>query len=94
LGRTQISGGNPPFTAETARHLANVLNYRPLPLKFEASPPETIPPQANSDQTGLLSNLLSPPVWVVAAAIGVLLILLCVLLCLSVPGIRRRLAGL
>jgi protein-export membrane protein SecD len=93
-GRTQISGGNPPFTAETARHLANVLNYRPLPLKFEASPPETIPPQANSDPTGLLSNLLSPPVWVVAAAIGVLLILLCVLLCLSVPGIRRRLAGL
>jgi preprotein translocase subunit SecD len=91
-GRTQISGGNPPFTAETARHLANVLNYRPLPLKFVGSPPETIPPQANSDPTELLSNLLSPPAWVVAAAIGVLLILLCVLLCLSVPRIRSRLS--
>ncbi len=91
-GRTQISGGDPPFTEMTTRHLANVLNYRPLPLKFVGSPPETISPQANSDPTDLLSNLLSPPAWVVAAAIGVLLILLCVLLCLSVPRIRSRLS--
>jgi protein-export membrane protein SecD len=91
-GRTQISGGNPPFTPESARRLANVLNYRPLPLKFESSPPETIPPQANSDPTDLTSNLLFPPAWVVAAAIGALLILLCVLVCLSVPSIRRRLS--
>lgn len=91
-GRTQISGGNPPFTTVTARHLANVLNYRPLPLKFEASPPETVPPQANSSEPDLLSSLLSSPAWVVAAAIGVLLILLCTLLCLSVPRIRSRLS--
>ena len=77
----------------TTRHLANVLNYRPLPLKFVGSPPETISPQANSDPTDLLSYLLSPPAWVVAAAIGVLLILLCVLLCLSVPRIRSRLSS-
>jgi preprotein translocase subunit SecD len=89
-GRTQISGGNPPFTADTARHLANVLNYRPLPLKFVGSPPEYTPPQAHSDPTDLTSNLVHPPAWVIAGAVGVLLILLTVLLCLSVPGIRRR----
>ena len=79
-----------PFAAESARHLANVLNYRPLPMKFVGSPPEYIPPQAHSDPTELTSNLIHPPAWVIAAAIGVLLILLTVLLCLSVPGIRSR----
>jgi preprotein translocase subunit SecD len=86
-GHTQISGGNPPFTAVTARHLANVLSYRPLPMKFDASPPETIPPQPYSAQ----HSFLSPPDYVVAAALSVLVVLLAVLVCLSVPGIRRRL---
>ncbi len=89
--RTQISGGNPPFTAQTARQLANVLNYRPLPLKFVASPPETIPPQPHSDPSDLASDLMHPPGWMIAAAFGVLLSLICALVCLSVPGIRRHL---
>ena len=86
-GHTQIGGGNPPFNAATARHLANVLNYRPLPMKFDASPPEVVPPQPNS------ASLWSPPDWVVATALSLLVILLTVLVCLSVPGIRRRLSG-
>ena len=38
--RTQISGGNPPFTVDSARQLANVLKYGSLPLSFESSGPK------------------------------------------------------
>ena len=41
-GRTQISGGNPPFTADSAKQLANVLKYGSLPLSFESSEAETV----------------------------------------------------
>jgi preprotein translocase subunit SecD len=41
-GRTQISGGDPPFTSETAGQLANVLKYGSLPLSFESSQAETV----------------------------------------------------
>jgi preprotein translocase subunit SecD len=87
-GRTQITGGDPPFTEMTAHQLANVLVYHPLPLNFVGSPPETIPPQPHSNEP----DLLSPPAWAVAAVICVLLIVLCALLCLSVPSIRTRLS--
>lgn len=41
-GRTQISGGDPPFTADSAKTLANVLKYGSLPLSFESSEAETV----------------------------------------------------
>lgn len=44
-GRTQISGGQPPFTEATARQLAAVLNSSPLPLAFEASEREAVAPK-------------------------------------------------
>ena len=41
-GRTQISGGDPPFTVESSKQLANVLKYGSLPLSFESSEAETV----------------------------------------------------
>jgi preprotein translocase subunit SecD len=66
-GRTQISGGDPPFTAATARQLANVLKYGSLPLSFEASEAQTV--SATLGLTSLRAGLI-------AGGIGLILVLL------------------
>ena len=66
-GRTQISGGDPPFTASTARQLANVLKYGSLPLSFESSEAQTV--SATLGLTSLRAGLF-------AGAIGLVLVLL------------------
>jgi preprotein translocase subunit SecD len=66
-GRTQISGGDPPFTSGTARQLANVLKYGSLPLSFESSEAQTV--SATLGLTSLRAGLI-------AGAIGLLLVLL------------------
>jgi preprotein translocase subunit SecD len=66
-GRTQITGGDPPFTAATARQLANVLKYGSLPLSFEASEAQTV--SATLGLTSLRAGL-------VAGSIGLVLVLL------------------
>ena len=66
-GRTQISGGDPPFTATTARQLANVLKYGSLPLSFEASEAQTV--SATLGLTSLRAGLI-------AGGIGLILVLL------------------
>lgn len=66
-GRTQISGGEPPFSAATARQLANVLKYGSLPLSFESSEAQTV--SATLGLSSLKAGL-------VAGAIGLLLVLL------------------
>jgi preprotein translocase subunit SecD len=65
-GRTQISGGDPPFTAGTARQLANVLKYGSLPLSFEASDAQTV--SATLGLTSLRAGLI-------AGGIGLILVL-------------------
>ena len=65
-GRTQISGGDPPFTAATARQLANVLKYGSLPLSFEASEAQTV--SATLGLTSLRAGLI-------AGGIGLILVL-------------------
>jgi preprotein translocase subunit SecD len=87
-GRVQIAGG---LTAKQARHLANVLNYHPLPLNFESSELQMVPPKPGSTTSALMSDLMSPPAGLVVAAIVVLLILICVLLYWNYPRIRARL---
>ena len=66
-GRTQITGGDPPFTASTARQLANVLKYGSLPLSFESSEAQTV--SATLGLTSLRAGLI-------AGAIGLALVLL------------------
>ena len=66
-GRTQISGGDPAFTAATARQLANVLKYGSLPLSFEASEAQTV--SATLGLTSLRAGLI-------AGGIGLILVLL------------------
>lgn len=66
-GRTQISGGDPPFTATTAKQLANVLKYGSLPLSFESSEAQTV--SATLGLTSLHAGLI-------AGAIGLLLVLI------------------
>ena len=66
-GRTQITGGDPPFTASTARQLANVLKYGSLPLSFESSEAQTV--SATLGSTSLRAGLF-------AGAIGLVLVLL------------------
>ena len=66
-GRTQITGGDPPFTASTARQLANVLKYGSLPLSFESSEAQTV--SATLGLTSLRAGLI-------AGAIGLVLVLL------------------
>ena len=66
-GRTQISGGEPPFNAGTARQLANVLKYGSLPLSFESSEAQTV--SATLGLSSLKAGLI-------AGAIGLLLVLL------------------
>ncbi|KDE97680.1 preprotein translocase subunit SecD [Mycolicibacterium aromaticivorans JS19b1 = JCM 16368] len=82
-GRTQISGGNPPFTAETAKQLANVLKYGSLPLSFESSEAETV-----SATLGLASLRAG----LIAGAIGLGLVLLYSLLYYRVLGLLTALS--
>ncbi len=76
-GRTQISGGDPPFTADSARSLANVLKYGSLPLSFESSEAETV--SATLGLTSLKAGLI-------AGGIGLALVLLYSLLYYRVLG--------
>ncbi|MGB9224364.1 protein translocase subunit SecD, partial [Mycobacterium sp.] len=65
-GRTQISGGDPPFSAGSARQLANVLKYGSLPLSFESSEAQTV--SATLGLTSLRAGLI-------AGVIGLVLVL-------------------
>ena len=65
-GRTQISGGDPPFSAASARQLANVLKYGSLPLSFESSEAQTV--SATLGLTSLRAGLI-------AGVIGLVLVL-------------------
>jgi preprotein translocase subunit SecD len=82
-GRTQISGGDPPFTASTARQLANVLKYGSLPLSFESSEAQTV--SATLGLTSLRAGLI-------AGAIGLILVLLYSLVYYRVLGLLTALS--
>ncbi|MGO9509574.1 MAG: protein translocase subunit SecD, partial [Mycobacterium sp.] len=82
-GRTQITGGDPPFTASTARQLANVLKYGSLPLSFESSEAQTV--SATLGLTSLRAGLM-------AGAIGLVLVLLYSLLYYRVLGLLTALS--
>ncbi|MEE6139647.1 protein translocase subunit SecD [Mycobacterium sp. 050128] len=82
-GRTQISGGDPPFTAATAKQLANVLKYGSLPLSFESSEAQTV--SATLGLTSLRAGLM-------AGAIGLVLVLLYSLLYYRVLGLLTALS--
>jgi preprotein translocase subunit SecD len=82
-GRTQITGGDPPFTADTARQLANVLKYGSLPLSFESSQAETV--SATLGLTSLRAGLI-------AGAIGLALVLVYSLLYYRVLGLLTALS--
>ncbi|OBI27865.1 protein translocase subunit SecD [Mycobacterium sp. E2238] len=82
-GRTQITGGDPPFTAATAKQLANVLKYGSLPLSFEASEAQTV--SATLGLTSLRAGLI-------AGAIGLVLVLLYSLLYYRVLGLLTALS--
>ena len=56
-GRTQITGGDPPFTASSAKELANVLKYGSLPLSFESSEAQTV--SATLGLTSLRAGLIA-----------------------------------
>lgn len=76
-GRTQISGGDPPFTADSAKTLANVLKYGSLPLSFESSEAETVSATLGLDS--LRAGLT-------AGAIGLVMVLVYALLYYRVLG--------
>jgi preprotein translocase subunit SecD len=82
-GRTQITGGDPPFTASSARQLANVLKYGSLPLSFEPSEAQTV--SATLGLTSLQAGLF-------AGAIGLALVLLYSLLYYRVLGLLTALS--
>jgi preprotein translocase subunit SecD len=82
-GRTQITGGDPPFTASSAKQLANVLKYGSLPLSFEASEAQTV--SATLGLTSLRAGLL-------AGAIGLGLVLVYSLLYYRVLGLLTALS--
>ena len=82
-GRTQITGGDPPFTASTARQLANVLKYGSLPLSFESSEAQTV--SATLGLTSLRAGLI-------AGAIGLVLVLLYSLMYYRVLGFLTALS--
>ncbi|OBJ54515.1 protein translocase subunit SecD, partial [Mycobacterium sp. 1423905.2] len=82
-GRTQISGGEPPFNASTARQLANVLKYGSLPLSFESSEAQTV--SATLGLTSLRAGLI-------AGAIGLALVLAYSLLYYRVLGLLTALS--
>jgi preprotein translocase subunit SecD len=82
-GRTQITGGDPPFTASSARELANVLKYGSLPLSFESSEAQTV--SATLGLTSLRAGLI-------AGAIGLGLVLLYSLLYYRALGLLTALS--
>jgi preprotein translocase subunit SecD len=82
-GRTQITGGDPPFTGETARQLANVLKYGSLPLSFESSQAETV--SATLGLTSLRAGLI-------AGGVGLALVLAYSLLYYRVLGLLTALS--
>jgi preprotein translocase subunit SecD len=82
-GRTQISGGDPPFNASTASQLANVLKYGSLPLSFESSEAQTV--SATLGLTSLRAGLI-------AGSIGLLLVLLYSLVYYRVLGLLTALS--
>jgi preprotein translocase subunit SecD len=82
-GRTQITGGDPPFTGETARQLANVLKYGSLPLSFESSQAETV--SATLGLTSLRAGLI-------AGGVGLVLVLVYSLLYYRVLGLLTALS--
>ncbi len=82
-GRTQISGGDPPFSAATAKQLANVLKYGSLPLSFESSEAQTV--SATLGLTSLRAGLI-------AGGIGLLLVLVYSLLYYRVLGLLTALS--
>ncbi|HUH69673.1 MAG TPA: protein translocase subunit SecD [Mycobacterium sp.] len=82
-GRTQITGGDPPFTASTARQLANVLKYGSLPLSFQSSEAQTV--SATLGLTSLKAGLI-------AGGIGLILVLLYSLLYYRVLGVLTALS--
>jgi preprotein translocase subunit SecD len=82
-GRTQITGGDPPFTASTARQLANVLKYGSLPLSFESSEAQTV--SATLGLTSLRAGLI-------AGGIGLVLVLVYSLLYYRVLGLLTALS--
>jgi preprotein translocase subunit SecD len=82
-GRTQISGGDPPFTVDSARQLANVLKYGSLPLSFESSEAETV--SATLGLTSLRAGLI-------AGAIGLAMVLVYSLLYYRVLGLLTALS--
>lgn len=82
-GRTQISGGDPAFTADSSKTLANVLKYGSLPLSFESSEAETV--SATLGLTSLRAGLI-------AGAIGLGLVLLYSLLYYRVLGLLTLLS--
>src|SRR5271168_2403115 len=82
-GRTQITGGSPPFTASSARELANVLKYGSLPLSFESSEAQTV--SATLGLTSLRAGMI-------AGAIGLVLVLVYSLLYYRVLGLLTALS--
>jgi preprotein translocase subunit SecD len=82
-GRTQITGGDPPFTGESARQLANVLKYGSLPLSFESSQAETV--SATLGLTSLRAGLI-------AGGVGLALVLVYSLLYYRVLGLLTALS--
>lgn len=82
-GRTQISGGDPPFTPDSARELANVLKYGSLPLSFESSEAETV--SATLGLTSLRAGLI-------AGAIGLAMVLVYSLVYYRVLGLLTALS--
>ena len=77
-GRTQITGGDPPFTGSSAKELANVLKYGSLPLSFESSEAQTV--SATLGLTSLRAGLIG-------GAIGLGLVLLYSLLYYRALGV-------
>jgi preprotein translocase subunit SecD len=82
-GRTQISGGDPPFTADSAKTLANVLKYGSLPLSFVSSEAETVSPTL---------GLTSLKAGLIAGAIGLAMVLLYSLLYYRALGVLTALS--
>lgn len=82
-GRTQISGGEPPFSSATAKQLANVLKYGSLPLSFESSEAQTV--SATLGLSSLRAGLI-------AGGIGLLLVLVYALLYYRVLGLLTALS--
>ena len=70
-GLTEISGGDPGFTPESSRELANVLKYGSLPLSFESSEAETV--SATLGLASLKAGLIAGGIGLVAVLLYSLL---------------------